>query len=80
MKKVLIAAFAAGIMATAVNAQTAPAATKTQTSAQAKPVEKKSEMKPAEKKEVGATASASKAKHAHKVNAQHSAKPAADKK
>lgn len=53
MKKILIAAFAAGIMATAVNAQTAPSTVKTQTTTttQTKPADKKE----ADKKEVGTT-------------------------
>ncbi len=70
MKKLIIAAFAAGIMVTTVNAQTAPATTKAQTTTtQTKAADKK-----VEKKEIVHATPAKKAKHVHKVHA--SAQPA----
>ncbi len=77
MKKVLIAAFAAGFMATAVNAQTktAPAAAKVQTTTTTAPA---AEKKMVEKKEMAATAKPAKHHKAAHVHAVKNVKPASN--
>lgn len=75
MKRILLAAFAAGIMVTAVNAQTVPATAKPQTTTtQTKTTDRKVEKKEVAKKEMTAPAP-KKVKHVHKVHARAVAKP-----